>query len=75
MRICLSLPRRFQRLEQVRLRRFSGGRGIGQIDESARHATHLLEQLTTLLPNRGGIGLELAHPRLRLIPQRGEFGL
>src|SRR5882724_6780773 len=74
LRLCFSLRLWFQRLEQVRLVGLSVSCRIGQIDESARHAAHLVEQLTTLLPNRGGVGLELAHPRLRLAPQRGELG-
>src|SRR6478672_4440060 len=41
---------------------------IGQIDEPARHVSHLLQELTTLLPNRGGVCLELTHPGLGLIP-------
>src|SRR6478672_4010799 len=67
-RVCFGLALWFQRLEQVRLVGLSVGCRIGQIDEPARHVSHLLQELTTLLPNRGGVCLELTHPGLGLIP-------
>ena len=43
LRLCFSLRLWFQRLEQVRLVGLSVSCGIGQIDEPARHAPHLIE--------------------------------
>ena len=50
----------------------AGSRRIGQIDEAARHPADVVEQLAPLLPDRLGVSLSLAHPRLRPVLQRRE---
>jgi hypothetical protein len=45
-----------------------GSRRIGQVDEATRHPAYVVEQLAAFLPDRLGVGLDLAHARLRLVP-------
>src|SRR6266540_5271716 len=62
-------------LRPGRLALEGGGRRIGQIDEATGSPADAVEQLVAFLPDRLGVGLKLAHSRLRLLPQRRELFL
>src|SRR6266511_883146 len=69
----LGLPHLFLRPGRLALE--GGGRGVGQIDEATGGPADAVEQLVAFLPDRLGVGLQLAHSRLRLLPQRRELFL
>jgi hypothetical protein len=49
-----------------------GSRRLGELEEPARSPVDVLQELAPLLPDRLGVVLQLAHPRLRLLTQGGE---